>query len=246
MRIGRLQFRPGVPAMVAALFGLALFSGLGTWQLQRAGYKERVQQVYAAQTSREPVRLDEAADDDNYLPVRVQGRYLPQRTLLLDNQIRVGRAGVHVYTPFVPADGGAAILVNRGWVPWTDRRRMPSVEVDGDRREVLGRLGQPANPGIRLGPASVVQGWPLPLTYIDYGELETVLELSLRSAVLLLDPGEPDGFERDWRPDFGGFGPERHRGYAVQWFALALAVVVILVVTGTRRMPEPPPRGDRC
>ena len=54
---------------------------------------------------------------------------------------------------------------------------------------------------------------------------------------MLLDPGAPDGFERDWRPALG-FGPERHLGYAVQWFAFALVAVVMLIALNLR--PAPP------
>ena len=47
--------------------------------------------------------------------------------------------------------------------------------------------------------------------------------------LVLLDPGEPDGYVRNWAAP--GFPPMRHIGYAVQWFALALTLAVIYVVT---------------
>jgi cytochrome oxidase assembly protein ShyY1 len=40
---------------------------------------------------------------------------------------------------------------------------------------------------------------------------------------VLLDPGEPDGYLRQWQPP--GFPPVRHIAYAVQWFSLAAALV---------------------
>jgi surfeit locus 1 family protein len=51
--------------------------------------------------------------------------------------------------------------------------------------------------------------------------------------LVLLDPGEPDGYVRNWSAP--GFPPMRHLGYAVQWFALALTLAVIYVVTNLRR-----------
>jgi surfeit locus 1 family protein len=51
--------------------------------------------------------------------------------------------------------------------------------------------------------------------------------------LVLLDPGEPDGYVRDWSPP--GFPPIRHIGYAVQWFALALTLFILWVVTNLRR-----------
>src|SRR5260370_22993896 len=54
--------------------------------------------------------------------------------------------------------------------------------------------------------------------------------------LVLLDPAEPDGSVRSWAPP--GFPPMRHIGYAVQWFALALTLLVIYVVTNLRRNAE--------
>jgi len=51
--------------------------------------------------------------------------------------------------------------------------------------------------------------------------------------LVLLDAAQPDGYVRDWGPP--GFPPMRHLGYAVQWFALALTLFVIYVVTNLRR-----------
>mgnify|MGYP003492815404 CR=1 FL=1 len=53
-------------------------------------------------------------------------------------------------------------------------------------------------------------------------------------AFALLDAGVPDGFERKWRPALG-FGPERHLGYAVQWFAFALVAIVMFVALNLKR-----------
>jgi cytochrome oxidase assembly protein ShyY1 len=56
--------------------------------------------------------------------------------------------------------------------------------------------------------------------------------------LVLLDPGEPDGYARHWTAP--GFPPMRHIAYAVQWFALALTLAVIYFVTNTRRIETAP------
>jgi len=55
---------------------------------------------------------------------------------------------------------------------------------------------------------------------------------------VLLDPGEPDGYLRQWQPP--GFPPIRHIAYAVQWFSLAAALIVIYIVTNLRRAERKP------
>jgi surfeit locus 1 family protein len=59
-------------------------------------------------------------------------------------------------------------------------------------------------------------------------DLERAFGMSIEPRILLLDADQPDGFERQWRPSLG-FGPERHLGYAIQWFALATAALVAFV-----------------
>jgi cytochrome oxidase assembly protein ShyY1 len=56
--------------------------------------------------------------------------------------------------------------------------------------------------------------------------------------LILLDPEEPDGFVRNWTAP--GFPPMRHVGYAVQWFGLALALLVIYIVTNFHRTGADP------
>ena len=52
--------------------------------------------------------------------------------------------------------------------------------------------------------------------------------------IALLGADQPDGFIRDWKAH-AGFGPTRHQGYALQWFSLSAALLVIYVVVNARR-----------
>ncbi|MBE2293473.1 MAG: hypothetical protein IAF00_00925, partial [Phycisphaerales bacterium] len=79
--------------------------------------------------------------------------------------------------------------------------------------------------------------WPRVIPYVDYPQLSTILGYPLQPAVILLAPEAPDGYWRDWRPRFGGLGPERHRGYAVQWFALAVTLIILYGFAAMRRSP---------
>ena len=60
--------------------------------------------------------------------------------------------------------------------------------------------------------------------------------------LVLLDAGEPDGYVRNWTAP--GFPPMRHIAYAVQWFGLALALIIIYIVTNVRRA-APGTQGNR-
>ena len=52
---------------------------------------------------------------------------------------------------------------------------------------------------------------------------------------MLLDASQAEGFERNWQARTN-FGPQRHIGYAVQWFAFAFAAVVIYLLLSFKRV----------
>lgn len=237
MRVGSLEFAPALLPSLATALLLALLMSLGFWQLGRAGDKEALVRAFETRARLPAVDLAglEPADPaSRFRRVTARGRYDTRHQVLLDNQLRDGRPGVHVYTPLWLAGQDAAILVNRGWLPWGEsRQRLPEVALTVTAVRVEGLLSQPANPGLKLGGPG--RGWPRLTSYVDYRQLSGELGYPLLPAVILLDPSAEHGYRRDWEPRFPGLGAERHRGYAVQWFALALALLVIYLVTNTRR-----------
>lgn len=133
-------------------------------------------------------------------------------------------------------------MINRGWVPLgASRQTLPDIAVDDRSITLRGWLGQPANPGLRWGEATgAASSWPRVIPYVDYPRLAELLNYPLDAALILLEPGEAAGYWRDWQPRFGGIGPERHRGYAAQWFGLAVALVILYLAVNIRRSPRQP------
>lgn len=237
-RPGR-AFRPGWIPTLITLIVLGLMLGLAFWQLERAAEKRAMLAMHGEWMESPPVELNRLDLDDptnRYRAIVSHGVYDTGRQILLDNQVEQGQAGYHVYTPFLPEGSSTAILINRGWVPWGDSRALlPDVRLDQPEVTLSGRIDQPANPGIRLGDALAQPDWPKVMPYIDYQQLSEALGYPLEPAIVLLDPDRTQGFRREWQLDFGGFGPERHVGYAVQWFAMSVALLVLYVLFGWRR-----------
>lgn len=242
---GAWRFRPGLASTIAVLFLLPPLLSLGFWQLDRARQKAELQTAFAEHFDRVPIPLSEIVEPGDfahlYRRVVASGRYDGERQLLLDNQVRDGRPGYHVLTPMRLIDG-TAILVNRGWIPVGESRQvLPEIAVTTEPVAVGGWLAQPANPGLRLGDAGGAdRRWPRVLQYVDYERLAAILEYSLHPTILLLEPEAPGGYWRDWQPRFGGIGPERHQGYAMQWFALSAALAILYLAVGVRRLPAGP------
>jgi len=247
MRLGSFSFAPPLAGTLVTLLVLPVLLGLGFWQLDRARQKEAIQAVFQAQSERPPAPLASVALDDpasHFRQVIAVGAYDGKHQILLDNQIQDGQPGYHVFTPLRTPDSPEAVLVNRGWVPLgRSREQLPDIALADAGVTLSGRLAQPANPAIRLGGAKSAMGtWPRVVQFLDYQALADELGYPLAPAVILLDPQAESGYRRDWRPQFGGMGPEQHYGYAVQWFALAAALMVIYIAVNTHRSVS---RADR-
>ena len=234
------RLRQAVAWLAAAGF-FVLFGAAGLWQWQRAQFKDRLFAAWAALPAQAELPLTEAlaqTDRESLLKVRVRGRYLPGRNILLDNQTRAGgRIGVSVYSVLLLAEGGQGLLVNRGFVVVPrDRSSFPDPPVPLDEVEVSGILAAPPATGLRLGADNATPAhnrWPLLGTRIEPQALSLLLQVPLLPSVLLLDPADPHGLERDWQPQT--LPPERHRGYAVQWFGLAATVLVVTLLMSIRQ-----------
>ena len=230
----RRRFRPGVPATLFTAFFLPLLLLLGNWQLDRAGEKQALFDDFGAAGAPVALEADSGGVDAlrRYAAVVAEGRYLGGRQFLLDNWVEDGQAGYRVLTPLL-LDEGVAVLVDRGWIVRDfSTTAAPPIEVDGSSRRVTGKLDRLPRPGIEL-ETTLAPGWPKVVQFPSRDELEEALGLRLVPGLLLLDADQPDGFRREWRPS--DFGPERHIGYAVQWFALAVTLVILYLVWSYRK-----------
>lgn len=226
--------------VLLTLIAATLFSSLGIWQLGRAGEKRAIFAAYALGAGGTAIDGLSGADvtKQRYQLVRLQGRYDSTHQVLLDSISLEGRSGYHVLAPFITASGN--VLVNRGWVAASgDRSRLPDIAVSEQPRVLTGRIDRLPRPALRLNPATVdpAAPWPRRLLFPTVAEISAQTGYVLRDFQLLLNPGEADGFVREWRPAL--MEPETHLGYAIQWFGLAATVVVIFVILAWRHIRTP-------
>lgn len=221
---------------IAAVAFAALFTALGFWQVGRYEIKQALWndfQKAGEQATLTVESLEHFDSLDRYTPVEVSGRYDLSRQILLDNRIRDGRPGVEVFTPLA-LEAGGVVLVNRGWLPMgRDRRRLPQAPGPAGPVTLRGLASPPPAMGIQLGELPDPESWPWLTPYLLPDRIQEALDSRLAENVVLLDSRAPGGFVRDWHPAM--LSPERHLGYAVQWFALALAVAVVWVLLTVRQ-----------
>ncbi len=246
MLIGPFDFRPSLWPSLATLVLLPVLLLLGHWQIERAAWKQRLMDAHAARISlpAEPLQSLLASSGPRsameYRQVTAQGTYDLDHQLLLDNQISQGVAGYQVLTP-LHLDGagspGAWVLVNRGWVPLgSSRTELPSVAGPAGRVTVRAMARLPPERGSGMdGVEESGQGWPRVIEHLELGPIEQRLGRRVLPLVLLLDPKDPRGFVRDWRPVYG-ITPDKHRAYAAQWYTLALVLLLIYIGVNTHRV----------
>jgi len=224
------------PAFVLA----AIFVLLGQWQLGRAREKESMVALVERAERLAPRRLAAGVVPGPGRPVRVvaRGYFDPSHEVLLDNQTHAGQAGVRVLTPFRIEGSASQLLVDRGWLPVDSTTRRPAAIAapSNGETELRGLLTALPGVGVRMGDGAIAFGTEPPLlAYLDQSMLRSALGDGLVAGLLRLDADLPDGFLRDYQPVPASMPPARHRGYALQWFALAATVVLTWGLLAFRR-----------
>jgi surfeit locus 1 family protein len=237
---------PSTPS-IAAFAVLALTASLGVWQLQRADEKALAQAMRDAALATPPLRLDAAPIDPDTLAdrrVELVGRFDTAGILLLDNRTHRGVAGFHVLTPLRLDEGGRSVMVLRGWVARDVRDRTRplafgtpagTVRVEGLALRVLPQprvLGDGADAG---DPGTAV------IQHFDLDAWRRTGAPDAAPVVVRQTSALDDGLVREWVQP--GAGVDRHRGYAVQWFAMSAATAVAWWALATRRRQRPRPYG---
>jgi len=233
--IGIGSFRAPPWAWLLTAGAVALFGALGQWQLGK-GLKKQAMLDALHDRSAEPEIISAAHVPPQALEVRraqARGTYRADSQLLLDAQSNQHRPGYRVWTPLLLSDG-AMLMVDRGWIP-QDRAGFDGTAPAGTV-VLTGAWRSLPQPGVRL-PDTVncpaQRQFPAVVLYPTSHDLKCLLGGPVVGGLLLLDPEVPGGFVREWT-DFG-VAPARHYGYAVQWFALALAAGVIFFAVNRKR-----------
>jgi surfeit locus 1 family protein len=216
---------------LAALAGLSVLVGLGTWQLERKRWKEDLLAKIAARTVADPVPLDRAVKiaasggDVAYTHVSATGRFHHDKERYLYAPTP-GGLGWHVYTPLETAPG-RIVWVNRGFVP--EAGKMPYKRAAGQvsgELEVKGTLRTPAGKALftpRNDVAGNVWYWPdvsaMTASAFAPGAV-TALPFVVEADA---QPAPPGGLPK------GGVTrislPNRHLEYALTWYGIGLALI---------------------
>ena len=213
------------PLTILCLCVFPLLLGLGTWQLHRASEKQQLLDNIDARLASQPQKISRLSNLASYTPVRLLGYYTDEY-LYLDNRTRNGRAGYEVVQVF--RSGQQRWLINRGWLPAKSRRsELPQVDYPRAAKVITGFLyplaESPADATLTTEPGSRIQA-------LGSG-LAASLRLTQAEWHIRLSADSDTALVTDWQ--LVNIQPEKHHGYAVQWFAMAVALFILWVLAAT-------------
>lgn len=227
-----VHMRAMVSAVIVAAL-IVLFIKLGYWQLDRARQKHAAYELSQTNAARDPSNFSNIVNEDPqahlWRRVVVDGQYLPNRDVVLDNQSYQGQPGYLVFTPLnLNTASGDMVLVNRGWLANDGHREIVTVPpAPSGVIHIEARLAKAPAPGLLLARGDSIESLSNGIRRvqrINYRQLEEALKIKLYPGLLLLESDEKNGLVRDW--PLPGSDEARHQSYAFQWFAMSAALVL--------------------
>ncbi len=230
----RFTFQPALLPTLATLIMVMVTAAMGTWQLNRAAEKAALQREYDARASAPPAVLPNTITDPKsaqYRRFEIYGKFEKERQIYLDNKIHNGVAGFSMITPMRINNSDTRVLINRGWIAaGRERKVLPHVETPNEVVRIVGIAHIPGQKIFELS-SNTVEGrvWQN-LTLERY---QKTVPFPVQPFVILQENASDDGLIREWqRPDSGR---QVHLGYAFQWYAISIVLIIIYVVVNTKR-----------
>lgn len=227
-------------ALLALIF-FSLFIFLGFWQISRANQKKILLQSYAERAQHSPLLANDllSAQDHRFYQARLQGTFDNEHSFLLDNKIYQDMIGYELYTPFHAIGLKKPILIDRGFIAMGPNREiLPEIKKIIGVVTISGMLNNPPT-YVAFGAMaeSATNTWPLRVEYINLNEISTLQKESYFPYVLTLTPKDPAAYAIEWQ--IVAMGPERHMGYALQWFAFATTLLILFVALNRKPGANP-------
>jgi cytochrome oxidase assembly protein ShyY1 len=224
------RFRPGLRMTILVALLVPLTLGLGFWQLDRAAQKRAIEEARLASYGALPLDEHQLRSAGAFSRVRIEGDYDGAHQFLIDNNTRKGVSGYAVVTVFETI-GGQRVLVNRGWTAApVSRDQLPEVSAPEGRVRVTATRWSPSSASTDTSAWGTT--WPMRVQHFDGERMSRIASAALPNE-WRLEEGQPGSLA----PIIIGaeMSASRHTGYAVQWFAMAAALVAMFVVLGLRR-----------
>ena len=216
----------GIFGTVIVFAAFVALLALGTWQVQRMVWKTDMLTAIHTGMAAEPTVFDKGATYNEYTRIMVEGRFDHAKEMYVYAINKNGLPGFYIYVP-LHTDNNETIIINRGFVApdfldhATRAEGLPSGNVSltgmlrngAVKKYFIPENDITANRWFFADLAAMVEN-------IGQASYPMILELEADSAVTV--------------PPYGGVTrvniPNNHLGYAVTWYGLALALLVVVFI----------------
>ena len=227
------RFIPFLAAIIVALIALSL----GNWQSRRAEEKQRLASEQATQAALPPLDMqlvEEGKAPAYFRSVQMTGSFIAQWPIYLDNRPYQGKAGFYLLMPFKLKDSEQTLLVMRGWLPRDaqNRLQLPITPTPQGVLQLEGKVRESVGHVMQLGSEPPLQSGVIRQN-LEVTELSKASGLKLENFIIEQISDTEDGLIRDWPQP--SLGMEKHRGYAFQWYGLAVTALLFFIATGIKR-----------
>ena len=226
------RFRPLFWPTMFSLPALLICLGLGAWQIERLFWKQDLIAQRQAAVAAAPIAVPKTLAEGRGMEFRHvddQGVFLNDKEIYLGATSEGGGQGYQVLTPLLEPEG-RVVFVNRGYIP---------AELRDPAKRAAGQIaGTTRIEGLLRFPPAGKPNWFLPANRPDLNYWFWV-DLPAMSAADKLDRVAPFYIDAGATPNPGGWPrggvtrlslPNNHLQYAITWFSLAVALIVIYVL----------------
>ncbi len=225
----RFKWQINVRLSIFTLLFLPLLTTLGFWQLHRADEKQTILENHSAQQALPTLALSSNTVEylSKFRRVSASGEFVVDRYWLLEGRIRHGVPGYEIMVAFAPDEtSDKLLLVNRGWVEAAqDRTVLPDIVHPHGEVWLEGYVLAPYDSPLIDERKNTLFSWPHRILEVDFDIMRDQIGEDLYPFVLQLAEDDPLAFDVMYVPT--NMPPAKHRGYAMQWFAMAFALMLL-------------------
>jgi len=219
--------------LIFAIIFVPITISLGFWQLDRAQEKTEIIANYDELLTSEPINLNAKSTYKNWQPVTTMGRF-KDTVIFEDNAILNGRAGFKIYHLFENGDG-SYVFVHRGFIERNMiKNNLPQIDMPKGKQSLKGSVlikqDNSFVQDIEESDARIIQEFNIERLINKFPILK---DRYLHPFLFNLDIRDKNKFLAIEKPV--NMTASKHIGYAIQWFGLCLALIILTIYAYRRK-----------
>ena len=219
--------------LIFAIIFVPITISLGFWQLDRAQEKKEIIANYDKLLTSEPISLNTKSTYKNWQPVTTMGRF-KDTVIFEDNAILSGRAGFKIYHLFENGDG-SYVFVHRGFIERNMiKNNLPLIDTPTGKQSIKGSIlikqDNSFVQDIEESDARIIQEFDIERLINKFPILK---DRYLHPFLFNLDIRDKNKFLAIEKPV--NMAASKHIGYAIQWFGLCIALIILTIYAYRRK-----------